>query len=63
MAAKDGRFYLRLNDEDRRMFDDVAEALGFGDTSSALRFLVREKHRELFGVQPPAKRPRPKPAK
>ena len=58
MAAKDGRFYLRLDDEDRRMFDDVAEALGFSDTSSALRFLVREKHRELFGVKAPAKRPK-----
>ena len=47
MAAKDGRFYLRLSDDERRMFDEVAEALGFGNTSDALRFIVREKHREL----------------
>lgn len=47
------------------MFDDVAEALGFESTSSALRFLLREKHRELFGVagQPAAKRPPKRPTK
>ncbi len=56
--SKDGRFYLRLSSEERVMFDEVAERLGLADTSSAIRFLMREKHRELFGDKPDAKRKR-----
>jgi len=49
VVAKDGRFYLRLTPQERVMFDAIAAELGFADTSSALRYLMREKHRELFG--------------
>jgi hypothetical protein len=58
-VSKDGRFYLRLSSEERVLFDEVSERLGFADTSSAIRFLMREKHRELFGTdKPDAKRKR-----
>lgn len=57
--AKDGRFYLRLTDEERAMLDDVAEALGLeGNASAAVRFMLREKHRELgIAGQQQGKRP------
>ena len=56
--AKDGRFYLRLTTDERAMLDDVAEALGLeGNASAAVRFMLREKHRELFATQPKPKRP------
>jgi hypothetical protein len=47
--VKDLRFYLRLDDKDRRLLNEVAEALSV-QPSQAVRVLVREKHRELFGV-------------
>jgi hypothetical protein len=57
--AKDGRFYLRLTQEERRMYDEVAEALGAESASHAVRFVMREKYRELFGAQPkPARSPK-----
>ena len=56
MASKDGRFYLRLSDEDRQLFDEVAEALGSETTSHAIRFIMRQKHRELYGTMPAVKR-------
>jgi hypothetical protein len=56
-VAKDGRFYLRLTDEERAMLDVVAEALGLeGNASAAVRYMLREKHRELFPTGQ-AKRP------
>ena len=54
--AKDGRFYLRLSDDERRMFDEVAEEMGFESASSAVRFIMRAKHRELFGDKPRSKK-------
>ena len=61
--SKDGRFYLRLTEEERRMLDDVAEWLGLeGNASGAVRFMLREKHRQLAAEhpdkKPPAKRSR-----
>ena len=59
--SKDGRFYLRLTTEERRMLDQVAEAMGLsGNASAAVRFMLRERHRQLFSEQPskPAKRKR-----
>ena len=55
---KDQRFYLRVDEEDRRMLDAVAEAMGV-QPSQAVRVLVREKHRAIFGAQPTGK-PKPK---
>jgi hypothetical protein len=47
--TKDQRFYLRLGEDERRQLDRVAEALGLeGNGSAAVRFLLREKYRELF---------------
>jgi hypothetical protein len=60
MVAKDGRFYLRLTDEDRELFDEVSRGLGSSNVSEAVRFVMREKHRELYGVQPLPKRPPPR---
>lgn len=55
--SKDGRFYLRLTTEERRLLDEVAEWLGLeGNASAAVRFMLREKHRQLAAEQPP-KRP------
>jgi hypothetical protein len=51
--VKDQRFYLRLDDTDRRMLNEVAEALSV-QPSQAVRVLVREKHRELFPTLAPA---------
>lgn len=46
--SKDGRFYLRLTTEERRMLDALASAIGLGgNASGAVRFLIHEKHREL----------------
>jgi hypothetical protein len=59
MVAKDGRFYLRLTDEDRQLFDDVAQALGLGTTSDAVRFVMREKHRAL-GIPDRSKTSKPR---
>lgn len=53
--TKDSRFYLRLADDERARFDDVAGALGLKSTSDAIRFVMAEKHRELFGVAGKAK--------
>lgn len=54
--SKDGRFYLRLTDEERQMLDVVAQALGLeGNASAAVRFMLREKHRELFPEGEPKK--------
>ena len=51
--SKDGRFYLRLTPEERRMLDEVAEWLGLeGNASAAVRFLLRERHRQLADEQP-----------
>lgn len=54
-VAKDGRFYLRLTTEERAMYDEIAEALGAESASHAVRFVMREKYRELFGQ--PEERP------
>jgi hypothetical protein len=51
---KDGRFYLRLTEEERRMFNDIATEMGT-NASTAVRLVMREKHREFFG------KPQPKP--
>lgn len=56
--SKDGRFYLRLTNEERHMLDEVAEWLGLeGNASGAVRFMLREKHRQLAAEQP---KPRPR---
>jgi hypothetical protein len=44
---KTERLQLRLSQEDRAVFEAVAEATGFAEVSAALRFVMREKHREL----------------
>lgn len=49
---KDGRFYLRLSDDERATFEEVARSLGLKSTSDAIRFVMAEKHRELFGATP-----------
>jgi hypothetical protein len=55
--AKDGRFYLRLTDEERRMLDAVAVELGLeGNASAAVRFMLREKFREMVPEKPKPKR-------
>lgn len=54
--AKDGRFYLRLTTEERHMYDELAEALGAESASHAVRFVMREKYRELFGGRSKASR-------
>lgn len=47
--VKDLRFYLRLNQEERDQLEKVAEALGLeGNGSAAVRFMLREKYRQLF---------------
>jgi hypothetical protein len=55
VASKDGRFYLRLTHDERAMFDKVAEAIGAESASHAVRFVMRERYRELFGELPKAK--------
>ena len=61
MVAKDGRFYLRLTLEEREMLDEVATALGLGgNASAAVRFMIRVKHREHFGMRPIRPRVKPK---
>ncbi|HEY3236477.1 MAG TPA: hypothetical protein VGJ84_17290 [Polyangiaceae bacterium] len=60
MASKDGRFYLRLTHDERAMFDKVAEAIGAETASHAVRFVMRQKYRDLFGELPKGK-PLPKP--
>jgi hypothetical protein len=47
--VKDLRFYLRLTEEERKQLFAVAEALGLeGNASAAVRFMLREKYRQLF---------------
>jgi len=53
MVAKNERLAMRLTEEDREVFEQVTEALGMSNMSEALRFVMREKHRALFGVQLP----------
>lgn len=45
--------HIRTTEQDRAVFCAVAEALGLGDMSSAVRFVMREKHRKL-GLALPA---------
>jgi hypothetical protein len=45
--------HVRMTEQDRAVFCSVAEALGLGDMSSAVRFVMREKHRKL-GLALPA---------
>jgi hypothetical protein len=42
------------------MFDKVAEAIGAETASHAVRFVMRQKYRDLFGELPKGK-PLPKP--
>lgn len=42
-----GRVYVRASEEDRRVFEAVAEALGLGEVSATLRYLAYEKARDL----------------
>ena len=52
--SKDERFNLRLTTEERQTLHEVAEDLGLsGNASGAVRFMLREKHRQLFGDQKP----------
>lgn len=39
--------HVRMTEQDRTVFLAVAEALGLADMSSAVRFVMREKHRKL----------------
>lgn len=45
--------HVRMTEQDRAVFCAVAEALGLGDMSSAVRFVMREKYRKL-GLATPA---------
>jgi hypothetical protein len=48
VASKDaGRVYVRASEQDRRVFDAVAQAMGLGEVSATLRALAYEKAREL----------------
>ena len=63
MVAKDGRFYLRLTLDEREMLDELATAFGLsGNASAAVRFMIRQHHREHFGMRPikPKAKPRPR---
>jgi hypothetical protein len=51
--------HVRMTEQDRAVFFAVAEALGLGDMSSAVRFVMREKHRKL-GLAAPANTAKPK---
>jgi hypothetical protein len=42
-----GRVYVRASEEDRRVFEAVAEALGVGEVSAAIRAVMYEKARAL----------------
>lgn len=53
--AKDARFYLRLSQGERRIFSDVGEALGCESLSQAVRFVMRQRYRELFGTDEPSR--------
>ncbi len=47
-GSKDaGRVYVRASEEDRRVFEAVAEALGLGEVSATLRHLAYDKARQL----------------
>ena len=68
IGTKDHRFYFRLTATDRDMLEQVSEAMGVSP-SGVIRVLLREKHREIFSMQPapvPAQQvlpmPQPKPA-
>ena len=54
--AKDERVYVRMTDVEKQMAWKVADALGDESMSQTMRRLLREKHRELFGSQPQARR-------
>lgn len=41
------RVYVRASEDDRRVFEAVAGALGVGAVPATLRYLVYEKAREL----------------
>ncbi|HEX2870838.1 MAG TPA: hypothetical protein VHP33_06265 [Polyangiaceae bacterium] len=45
--------HIRMTGQDRAVFCAVAEALGLADMSSAVRFVMRDKHRKL-GLALPA---------
>jgi hypothetical protein len=59
MVTKDLRFYFRLTETDRTMLDDLSEAMGVAP-SGVIRVLLRDKHRDIFGAQPPAPRKAPR---
>lgn len=44
---------MRLTEDDREVFEQVTEALGMSNVSEALRFVMREKHRAIFGMPLP----------
>ena len=58
--AKDERVYVRMTDTEKQMAREVADALGDESVSQTMRRLLREKHRELFGVQRKSKAKKPK---
>jgi hypothetical protein len=51
IGTKDHRFYFRLTATDRDMLEQVSEAMGVSP-SGVIRVLLREKHREIFSMQP-----------
>lgn len=55
---KQSRIFIRVGSDDRRLFREVAEALGLDTVSDAVRFVMREKYRELFGLNPKPKKGR-----
>lgn len=51
-VAKDSRVYVRASEQDQHVFRAVAEALGQGTMSAALRLVMWEKYRALGLDQP-----------
>jgi len=58
MGEKQSRFLLRISEDDRRVFEDVARSLGLASISDAVRFVMREKYRELFPADTPRRKKR-----
>lgn len=49
-VAKDRRFLMRVSEEELKLFARVGEALGCESVSQAVRFVMRQQYRELFGT-------------
>lgn len=58
MVAKNERLNLRLTKEDKESFEEVTQGLGLSNVSEAIRFVMLEKHRSLFGAQLPKRSPK-----